>query len=54
MTATTLAAGALAVASVVTGLVRIGTWLIARRERDATAAIRRASFAARAAAEVCK
>ncbi|WP_172448054.1 hypothetical protein [Stenotrophomonas sp. VV52] len=49
-----LAVGTLGVLSVFAGLARLGAWLIARRERDATAAIRDAAFAARAAAEVRK
>lgn len=52
MDAYMFAVGALGFLSVFVGLARLGVWLIARRERDATAAIRDAVFAARASAEV--
>jgi len=38
--------------SVLAGFARLGAWLIARRERDATRAIRDAVFLAQSSAEV--
>jgi hypothetical protein len=54
MDAYMFAVGTLGALSVLVGIARLGVWLIARREREATAAIRDAVYAAQAAAEVRK